>query len=621
MKIGMKTKLSAAALLLSLWVSPGTALAQESGSSTAAPALPAGLHSLIDVTTESSCLLCDAYEQRPLSEIKAGFSALCNASLPEKHRLVQVNLVDSLGRSPLLLATKANDLEGVKFFLTNSCQGADVNIANHNGRTPLMWAAQHGNLEMVNALIEKRANVSAAKGDGTTVLDYAVRNQRREVAYKLYTSGASVTANAETLKRLSNSSGITDGKRIITDILFSGHVNFPYQSERSLLIWSARNGEKSLAEALVSDGANKETLDHLNSEKAYRVAVRAGHFETAGVIGPKGRPFNTFRYALTASVADLADLAEKSDNPNLAWGRSVHWGSPISVALIQSIYDNNRVLFDAQIADNVDVTLSRGYYAALRPLGWAVYRGRIDMAEILLKKGAPLSEAGYEGPNPASLHGVYWAFAGCRENNEIVHWALNKIDRWPAILNERSTYSTLGQLLESGGCLGFEHNESSGRANNISALGKMAKKGLNFQVPASPIGYSKIYPVELSIWYAPYLIPRLLEHGASCSTSRPHSTGPIFPLDFVDRAISQGRTYWSSRSIQYDNFLRARTELEAGNCTRTPRPLRSAPAGGVAGESEADPRQQERNEALDEVIRQLEEAMEQRPASPFPEGQ
>ena len=620
MKIGIKTRLSAAALLLSLWLSPVSALAQDAGASTAAPssgaggiaaALPSGLRSLIEAATESSCLLCDAYEQRPLLEIKAGFSALCNASLPEKHRLVQVNLVDTRGRSPLLLATKANDLEGVKFFLTNSCQGADVNIANHNGRTPLMWAAQHGNLEMVNALIEKRANVNAAKVDGTTVLDYAaVRNQHREVVYKLYTSGATVTANAETLKRLANSSGITDGKRIITDILLSGNINFPYGSERSLLIWSARNGETQLAEALVADGANKDTLDHLNSEKAYRVAVRAGHFETAGVIGPNDRPFNTFRYALTTSSTDLADEAEQSDHPNL-----ISRGSIIPL-IDYSIIVNNRALFDVQIADDADVNRMPQADNLYRSLGWAVAARRIDMAEILLKKGALLSNAGANLGITNPRHALEVSFADCVENTPVmIDWVLSKIDDWDATLNE-STRFTLGSLLRNDCKLG--------RTKDISLLDTMVAKGLNLQ---SPVFSPNIYPAEYAAGDASFLLPRLLHHGASCSISRTSSTGPIFLLDTVDRRIALGRNHFRhSPAGFYDDLLRTRTTLEAHNCPRAPRPSSSAPEGGAVGESEVDTRQQERNEALDEVIRQLDEAMEEarrrqpRTLPSFPEG-
>lgn len=96
---------------------------------------------------------------------------------------VNVNRTDSLGWSPLLLATTyGNSLEAVELLVA---AGADVNASSRKGETPLMGAALSGNEAMVRLLLAKGARKAAKSASGLTARDFAERKGHMRVAVML----------------------------------------------------------------------------------------------------------------------------------------------------------------------------------------------------------------------------------------------------------------------------------------------------------------------------------------------------------------------------------------------------------------------------------------------------
>ena len=103
---------------------------------------------------------------------------------------VNINDVDSNGRTALMLASKAEYEEIVETLLSagaNGSQdshsrggqvllkrGADPNIQKNDGATALMYASQNGYSEVVQVLLKEGADPNIQKKDGATALMYEV---------------------------------------------------------------------------------------------------------------------------------------------------------------------------------------------------------------------------------------------------------------------------------------------------------------------------------------------------------------------------------------------------------------------------------------------------------------
>lgn len=92
---------------------------------------------------------------------------------------VDVNSVDSQGRTPLMLAAGGGEA-GVAALLIDA--GAKLNETSAAGETALMSAAMKGDAETVALLIEHKANVITKDGQGATAQDFAIRNNHDAIA-------------------------------------------------------------------------------------------------------------------------------------------------------------------------------------------------------------------------------------------------------------------------------------------------------------------------------------------------------------------------------------------------------------------------------------------------------
>jgi len=68
---------------------------------------------------------------------------------------IHVNFIDESGQTPLILACIANNLELVKFILTN---GGIIDFIDPNGKSALCYAQENANNEIINLLIENNKN-------------------------------------------------------------------------------------------------------------------------------------------------------------------------------------------------------------------------------------------------------------------------------------------------------------------------------------------------------------------------------------------------------------------------------------------------------------------------------
>ena len=118
------------------------------------------------------------------------------------------------GVTPLLQAASQNFPEVVEVLLEYR---ADANKGKPNGITPLMFAAQKGSVQVAKLLLAKGADVNKAAKAGQTPLFLASKHGQKDVVVTLLAAGADKTAEWKGWTALSAARGL--GHREITALL------------------------------------------------------------------------------------------------------------------------------------------------------------------------------------------------------------------------------------------------------------------------------------------------------------------------------------------------------------------------------------------------------------------
>ena len=100
------------------------------------------------------------------------------------------NAATSDGETPLMIAARTGIVSAVSVLLAH---GANPNaVEQQRGQTALMWAAGEGHAEVIEALIQRGADVGARSTQGWTSILFAARNGRRDALRVLLDAGANV---------------------------------------------------------------------------------------------------------------------------------------------------------------------------------------------------------------------------------------------------------------------------------------------------------------------------------------------------------------------------------------------------------------------------------------------
>ena len=212
---------------------------------------------------------------------------------------VNINDVDSNGRTALMLASKAGHEEIVETLLSagaNGSQdshsrggqvllkrGADPNIQKKDGATALMYASQNGYSEVVQILLKGGADPNIQKKDGATALMYASQNGRSEVVQILLKGGAdtnSRTENGVTSLMVASENGHFE----VVQILLKGGADPNIQEEDgwNALMFASENGHFKVVQILLKGGAEPNIQE--DKWNALMLASENGHFEVVQIL-------------------------------------------------------------------------------------------------------------------------------------------------------------------------------------------------------------------------------------------------------------------------------------------------------------------------------------------------
>jgi len=95
---------------------------------------------------------------------------------------VDVNVKNSEGITPLILATQKYDIELIKLFIEN---GADVNVRSNDGVVPLILVIKKRDIKLIELFLEKGADVNELDKERKRAIHYVIENGSNEKLIKL----------------------------------------------------------------------------------------------------------------------------------------------------------------------------------------------------------------------------------------------------------------------------------------------------------------------------------------------------------------------------------------------------------------------------------------------------
>lgn len=261
----------------------------------------------------------------------------------------EINAIGEWGHTPLVSAIKKGEKELVDFLLA---RGAEVNNGTAVNRfwrgyetnwTPLMQAARQGNRDIVRLLVDRGAEINAVSSSGRAALLLAINCGNAAVGRFLISKGAdlSVTSGGSTL-----------------------------------LHRAAYEGLVEIAQILISRGFDINAVNERNQTPLH-MALYHESIDTALLLLKKGARLDIVdKYGETP-----ADIGIRRDFP-----RIVRFLLPLHRAVERGdVKDVERLTADSP--QLIDVRDDLGW----TPLHHAVINNRLDIAEVLLEKGAGLN--------------------------------------------------------------------------------------------------------------------------------------------------------------------------------------------------------------------------------------
>ncbi|KAK4083776.1 uncharacterized protein Triagg1_1438 [Trichoderma aggressivum f. europaeum] len=303
---------------------------------------------------------------------------------------------DSNDETPLMLAIKSAQTSLTACLIDN---GANLEAKDENGDTLLTWAIKNEKSDLIAHLIEKGADLEARDENGDTVLTWTIKQQKSDLGTYLIEKGARLDAkdeNGDTLLTWAIKKRKTD---LVTQLIEKGaDLEATDRSGQTPLILATKSEQKSLMICLISKGANIEAMD-LKFQSPLSIAIKSWRRDIIELLIDEDVNINRvmsndhtpLMLAIENGDIDTAKLLIENgaflDGTSWASVKGGKWKKSPSSHDIANGY--NTLLICALLI----CATAKG---SKSPLTCAIAKGRNDIVEMLIGKGADLEACNFK---------------------------------------------------------------------------------------------------------------------------------------------------------------------------------------------------------------------------------
>ncbi len=187
-----------------------------------------------------------------------------------------VNVRDSRGQQPLILASRGGSKEIVELLVSH---GAEINPAEKEPpSTPLIAAIGRGHYDIAKYLISKGADVHVISQSGYTALHAAAASGNPQIVELVISSNVDANAKAKDgVTPLRLAAQAHDQVDIATILINHGaDVNVPDEDGRTALNWAVTMNHLRTVELLLQLGADVNVVDNLGTTPLHWAVLHDG---------------------------------------------------------------------------------------------------------------------------------------------------------------------------------------------------------------------------------------------------------------------------------------------------------------------------------------------------------
>lgn len=193
------------------------------------------------------------------------------------------------GLTPLMMAARIGNADVIQLLVDAK---ADVAAPNANGTTPLMLTAASGKADAVKLLLDRGAEVNAKDAtNGQTALMFAAAQGRVEAVKLLAQQKADLDATtlvSPIINMAERYKAQTQGKGTREITGEGGRSNVKSMGGMTALMFAAREGHLDTVRALVSAGADVNKVNESDRVSVLTLAIVNGRFDIANLLLESG---------------------------------------------------------------------------------------------------------------------------------------------------------------------------------------------------------------------------------------------------------------------------------------------------------------------------------------------